>query len=219
MVDAGQITAVASSLGGVLFKVGIVIVLVGAAGLGAWVLNKRLKYKIPVEIFSFDSSGVPHSRSDKAGIFVDSRTNHKRFWFLGKKGYSVNPDSVKLLWTRQKGLLGSKIVQKAFFVQYGEKDIRPLNINLKQNPGIHPVIGEHDLNWFISEKARWDHIIFPKKFREWLPWIGLFFVGVIFLILFVVLLNKFEVLADVATSLKEAAHATAQAKTGQAILP
>lgn len=193
-------------------KTGLVMGFAGAAGIGMWILNSRLKYKFHCTTFTFDSSKNVITEFDRGGVFTEGRTNHKRFWMKKKKGYSFDPDQIKFV----AGPKGSK---QAFFVKYGEKDIRPLNMNLQPNPGVSVQIGEPDLNWFLSEKARWDKVIFPNKLLQWLPWIGLFFVGTIFLIIMVSLLNKFDILNDIAINLKESAAYIAQAKAGSAVLP
>lgn len=204
---------VAGTLGAV-GDIGFRVVIVLAFGMGglilAYFVNNYLKYNIPVRIFSFDAFGRPIQENTKGGIFVNTKTKHKRFWLKKYKAMNLDPDKIKPVPTGK-----GKVV---YLVRYSEKDWRYLNMNLSPNPGFSIDIGEQEVNWWLSEKARWEKIIFPDKLLAWLPWIGLFFIGIIFIIVVVTIFNKFEVFEAISTNIASAAESMAQAQSGQVIV-
>ena len=207
MVDVSGVLGAAGEIG---FRVLIVLAFGGGGMVLAWFINNRVKYNIPVRIFTFDGFGNPVQQKDVGGVFVNNRTKHKRFWLKKNKGMNLDPDKIKPI-SSGKGRV-------VYMVKYSEKDWRYLDMNLSPNPGFSVNIGEQEVNWWISEKARWEKVIFPDKLLAWLPWIGLFFIGIIFVIVVVTIFNKFEIFQVISDNIREAAASLAQAKTGQAVI-
>ena len=174
-----------------------------------WALIKYKRFsQFKVVIWGRDGFGQVVQTSDQAGIFVDKKTNNKRF-FLKKNNVGLDPDNVP-------------------YIQQGRKRVvYLLKTGLKNFSFIKPVIkddvfsvdvGEEDVNWAINAYERQKTSFAKNLLLQYLPFIALAFVSIIILILFIYFFKQFGVLKDVAVALADASRAFAQSQGGTVIL-
>ena len=197
----------------------IALIFIGGLCLGLWFgigYWKRWKYK--VVIFEKDGLGNAFKTSDVAGIFVDWRTNNKRL-FLKKANVGLNADNVPFIPDEK----GKKCI---YLARTGLKNFRFLSMNMLGENDFKIVVGEEDTNWAINAYQRSKSEINNNRWKEYLPWIGLVFVGIIFLVLMIYMIQKFGVFTEVSQNLvqvsqnvKEMAQALNAAKSGTTIVP
>lgn len=191
-----------------LWLVAIVIIVAGiifliVASVAVFFIYRRAKHPISCVVWEYDkSSNKLRETYDKAGIFT--KAGMKLFYLLkGKAG--LNPDNT----TYMENSKGKRI---AYLFKLGSKNYRFINPHFKSNPGFALTVGEEDLNWAISDYNRHKNVIEGKNLlMQILPWVGIFFVGMVFFILIVYIIQKFDVLADTAGSINTAADSLRQA--------
>lgn len=198
MVDVGAI-------GGQVVDVLYYVVIVGGIALTlsfiGWYAYRWKRYN-QFNVIWFDQDGISGG-SDKAGIFVDTKTKNKRF-FLQKANVGLDPDNVP--WKMMpSGLFGAK--RTVYLLRTGLKNFQFLFIDVKPNPGVSISVGEEDVNWAINAYERQKKVFAESLLIQLLPYFALAFVSIIILILFFQLFKNFDVLKDVALALKEAAQA------------
>jgi len=174
-----------------------------------YAILKWKKYKqFDCRIWEKDGFGQWRETTDGAGIFVDKKTQNKRF-FLRKNNVGLEPDNVPYIPAG-----GRKVV---YLLCTGLKNFRFIKINVG-NPNITLDVGEEDVNWAINAYERQKKIFNRDLFMQYLPFAILAFVCVIILIIFIYFFKNFDVLKDVAVALKEAAKEMARAKAGTVII-
>jgi hypothetical protein len=203
--------------GGIL----IIIILATIGSLIWWFYSQAKKWKQFVcIIFSKDAFGNAIREIDNAGIFLDKTTNMKRF-FIKKANIGLDPDKVKYIMStdgKTKYVYLRKYAPKNFafydLTKLLEKDNAQLSVT------------EQDVNWALQEFRKHkalDNKNFWNQYGTYIIW-G--FAVISTLVLFALLVQKFEILSSVAssisaaaTALKEAAQQLAVAKSGSQIIP
>ena len=190
-----------ASIGGTVLDIAIMIfsglIGCGIIGGGLWLYLKQKRYReYKCVIWERDGFGQLNETYDDAGIFVDKKTNNKRF-YLKKANVGLNPDNVPYIPSKRK------IV---YLLRTGLKNFQFIKPNVS-NPGITLSIGEEDVNWAINAYERQKKLFNQNVLLQYLPFIALAFTSIIILIIFIYFFKDFDVLKDVALSLKEAAQA------------
>lgn len=197
---------------GFLGLLGAVVV----AGGVAYVYLKRRKenkrYTVAVEILTVPKgSSQPIKKFDRGGIFFRSKPNLKRFWLKNHK-VGLNPDNVPFIFNDA----GGKIVT---LFQGGLSEWRYVDVQVNPNPGVIFAPGEEDVNWAIAAYREFKNFMPDKKtFLAQYGWIFLwvFTIGAT-MVLLIVLFNKFDVLASVASSMNAASQRLANAQLGTVV--
>ena len=192
----------------------IVVVVLGIGLLGAafWMFQLKKKYsQFKCTIWERDGFGQLSQKHDDAGIFIDSKTNNKRF-FMRKANVGLEPDNIPYVI----GHRGSKFV---YLYRTGLKNFAFIKPNISTNGRILLSVGEEDVNWAINAYERQKKIFSNNLLMQYLPFIALAFVSIIILVIFIYFFKDFDVLKDTALALGEAARALAAANSGTVILP
>lgn len=181
-----------------VFIFGILVFYIG------WRIRDYKRYKdYFVMIFNEDEWGQKDVKFDQGGIFVDKKTNNKKF-FLRYTG--VGMDFENLVYSH--GNNGKKIVMLSKKKDSEYQYVKP---EFKAKQGIEFSMGEEDLNWGLNsyEKAKTAYE-WRNKLLQFAPWMGLIFVGFVFLILCIYVLKQFDVLAQLGTSMEKTATILSQ---------
>lgn len=142
-------------------------------------------------------SQAPIEQIDDAGIFTDKKTGVKGLWLRKNRGVVFTPDKIPWIHSGK-----SKII---YALQVGLKNFIFIKPTIEDNQ-IKFNLGEEDLNWGIYEYRNSQKLLTEEPaWKQWLPYVGLFFVGFIFLFVVVLVIKKFDVMAEVAQAFKEAA--------------
>ncbi len=138
MVDLSGFASNAISLFIMVF-VGLILtaVVVGFV----WSYRKKKKYsQYSCVIFEKDGFGHLKCGRDQAGIFIDPKTNNKRFFMLKNK-VGLNPDNIPYIETGTK--------REVYLIRNGLKNFSFIRFNFdKHNPLIE--VGEEDVNWAVN---------------------------------------------------------------------
>lgn len=210
MALEGQITSVANAS----LNIGkiIVVMLLGlgtVAGLG-WLLVQWQKFgQFRCVIWSKDAFGHIRETYDKAGIFVDSRTKNKRF-FMRKGKAGLDPDNVPVVYNKK----GKAIV---YLYKSGEKNFSFLKPKINEN-NFSLEVTEEDINWALNDYQKAKIRFEQSKLLQFMPYIALAFVSIIILVIFIYFFKDFDVLVQVANSLREAAIEIGKAKMNSTII-
>jgi hypothetical protein len=193
----------------ILLIIGGVLITGGLAGLFIWWYLRWRRYsQFHVRIFERDAFGQLHVVSDRGGIFVDPKTNNKLF-YLQKAKVGLKPDNIPYIKDGN--------VKVVYMFKKGSQDYRFINFNIKDKE-LEPKITEEDINSALNAyqlyKAKYD----IKGFMEYMPYIMFIFTIVIILVLFIYLFKKFDVLASIASNLKEASKQLAMANNPTKII-
>jgi len=193
MVDLSGFASGAISIFIMIF-VGLVLT---AAIVGfVWMYRVKKKYsQFSCYIFEKDGFGQLKRYKDSAGIFVDPKTNNKRF-FMRINKVGLNPDNVPYIETNGK--------KEVFLYRNGLKNFSFINFNFdNHSPEIE--VGEEDVNWalnaFDAAKKRFSNSLIMQL----MPFFIIAFVSIIILIIFVYFFKDFGVLKDTAVALQAAA--------------
>lgn len=196
-----------------VFVIGFIIVIILAiVGVGAYMHFRRNLYnQYKCIVWERDGFGQLRMLFDDAGIFVDRKTNNKRF-FMKKANVGLEPDNIPYL----AGAGGKKYV---FLTRHGLKNFRFIKPNVDNNGLVTLKVGEEDVNWAINSYEKQKKIFQQNTLLAYLPFIALAFVSLVILVLFIYLFRNFGALTDAATALRDAAVALQQAQTGTLVLP
>lgn len=203
-VNTGQVQMVVITIITLLIVCGIGIAIF------FWVRHKKRYGQFSCVIWEKDSLGNRIEKIDKAGIFLDKKSGNKLFrsW---KYKIKVDPD---LVHYHYKG--NNKV---AYFLQTGINVFKPVKINISDNPGITYKLGEVDINWGLDEFNRYARIYQTQSlFLQYLPYMMVAVAGIIIIIMIYIVLQKFDVLASVAESLKAAASEINMARSGTTVI-
>lgn len=216
MVDISAYSSLALNAG---VMIGSIIIFAGVAvGLWfAWRIHKRYSQYLCV-VFEKDGAGQLVRSSDRAGIFVDSKTKNKRF-FLKKANVGLEPDNVPYITSHGGGMFTpSKTV---FLLRTGLKNFQFISFDVlvsKEQKSFDLHVGEEDVNWAINSYERAKTMFASSMLMQLLPWIALAFVGVVMMVIFVYFFQKLDVIKEMAVALKEAATQIAQARSGTLVV-
>ena len=183
----------------------VIIVLFALTGFGVWLFLKWKKYQqYKCIIWERDGLGNIRQYSDNAGIFVDKKTNNKRF-FLQRSNVGLEPDNVPYVIMDNKKLV--------YLIRRGLKNFQYIKPVISAE-GFEFKVTEEDVNWAINAYERQKKIFQENKFMQYLPFILLAFVSIIILIVFIYFFKEFGVLREVAVALRQTAEALVQYKSG-----
>ena len=157
------------------------LVIVIVLGIGAAAIYFIKKWYLYTEynciIFYRDGFGQMSYKRDSAGIFIDKKTNNKRF-FLKKSNVGLDPNNIPILPGKKKTVL---------LAQYGLKNFSYIRLDMDLDK-IKFTVGEEDVNWAVNAIERED-----KKWRvkdtllQYMPYISLAIVMIIILVMFIYL--------------------------------
>lgn len=203
-----EIASAGLNIGIVIFVIiiGVAVIVTSYFFYAKW---KRYQ-EYDVIVFEKDGFGQLVMKYDKAGIFVDRRTQNKRF-FMQKANVGLTPDNIPYITTSG----GKKIV---YLKREGLKNFFFIRLDIKDGM-VQLNVGEEDVNWAINAYERQKKVFGQDKLLAYLPFIILAFVCVVILIIFIYFFKDFGILKDVAIAFKEAAAIYAQAHSGTVILP
>ena len=199
----------------------VVIILASMGSLIWYFITQAKKWKQFVcVIFSKDAFGNAIREIDHAGIFLDKTTNMKRF-FIKKANIGLDPDKVKYIMSTDGK------TRFVYLRKYAPKNFAFYDLSKlldKDNPELK--VTEQDVNWALQEFRKHkalDNKNFWNQYGTYIIW-G--FAVISTLVLFALLVQKFEILSNVAsaissasTALKEAAQQLAVARSGSQIIP
>lgn len=191
------------------------ITLAGLGGIGTFLYLKWKRYnQYECVIWEKDGFGNVREYHDKAGIYVDKKTQNKRF-FMKHANVGLNPDNVpyvpgkkKTVYLMRTGLKNYRYVNMASFAK---KAISNNEINF--------IVGEEDVNWAINAYDRQKKLFNQNMLMQYLPFIALAFVSIIILVIFIYFFKDFAVLKETAVALREGATALAHAQSGTLVVP
>ena len=205
----GQVGGIASGFGTALIILIIVLATLTVVGVGLWAYLRHRKYNaFKVVLFEKDGFGQWQYKVDRAGIFLDRKTNNKRF-FLQKGQVGLEPDTIPYLTDAR----GKRVV---FLLRLGLKNFRFLRVNFIEPKPLFEV-GEEDVNWAINSYEKAKTRFSQTLLMQILPYAMLAIVSMVIMVIFIYLFKKLDVIADMAVTLKEAAQILVQAKSGAII--
>lgn len=187
----------------------ISVIFIGAMAFAAWYFaDKKKRYgQFKCIIWGRDGFGQTTETTDSAGIFVDRKTQNKRF-FLKKANVGLDPDNVPYIISGK-----TKVV---YLLKTGLKNFR--YIKPKVGEEFELEVGEEDVNWAVNSYERQKKTFGQNLLLQYLPFISLGFVSIVILIMFIYFFKQFPVLKETALALKEAATAFAQSQSGTVVL-
>lgn len=192
MVDVQNILSGVLGFGGVVV---VLILFVGLCVVGWFFFRNWLKYQqFNVIIFKIDALGNRDAFTDQGGIFLKS--GQKRFW-LKKCKSDITPDTIKYVKINGKNTV--------ILWQFSDNDFRVVDFSAS-NPtiGISATVGEEDVNWALNAYERGKKMFaWQGMLKEYMPWIALFFVGIIFVIIFIQFFKKLDLLPQMVNVMKE----------------
>lgn len=199
MVTLGGVSSIALNV--LILISGIVVF--GGITIGIIFASRHYKRYSQFNVMIFSNDNITGSL-DKGGIFVDNKTKNKRF-FLKKYNVGLEPDNVPFK------VIGKK--RWVFLFQEGLKNFKFCNIEIegKPTPGASISVSEEDVNWAINAYERQKKLFQQSALLQYMPYIALFFVSIIILVMFMYFFKDFEVLRDVAIALKETSQNTLRA--------
>ena len=212
MVEVSEAAKLMSGVGDIAVNILILLfglIFIGGVCFGLFLLVRRRKQynQFKCIIWGRDAFGQLTETTDKAGIFVDTKTKNKRF-FLKKAHVGLNPDNVPYI---QSGKV--KIV---YLLRTGLKNFQFIRPLIADNFSID--VGEEDVNWAVNAYERQKKVFGSSMLLQYMPFIVLAFVSIIVLVIFMNLFKKFDVLGEIAASMSQAATAMAQAQSGTVVL-
>lgn len=208
MVDTSVVSTIVLNIVVMLLSVlvvgGLVIVITFV-----WLRWKRYT-QFSCVIFEKDGFNNVNESYDKAGIFVDRKTQNKRF-FMKKANVGLDPDKVPYITAGKR--------KTVYLIRTGLKNFRYLNFRNVANDELEFIVGEEDVNWAINAYERQKRLFNQNAFLQYLPFIALAFVSIIILVIFIYFFKDFAVLKEAGLYMKEAAIALQHAKSGTTVIP
>lgn len=191
----------------VVIVVGGIIILGLLGGFGWWFRRWYRWRQYRCVVFQVDNEGMLLRQTlDWAGVFVDPKTGHKRFYVKNGK-VSLNADDVPVV----------PGTNRVYMVRQG-RDHRFLRFAHLNPRGVRLSIGEDDVNWGIETYERQKKMFDRTRLWQYMPYIMMGFVSVIILVIFIYFFKDFAVLKEVAVELRNAAHEIAQARAGTVVV-
>lgn len=175
----------------------ISVVALGIAGFFVVKNNKKYKQFICV-IYGLDGYGNRTITYDDAGIFIDGKTQNKRF-YMKKANVGLCPDNVP-------AIADSKHRKVVFLQQIGLKNFRFIKIGFnKANDFPVLEVTEEDVNWGVNAYEK------QKKFNnstlmQLIPYIALIMVSLVIMVVFIYFFKDFSKLENMAYALSDTAH-------------
>jgi uncharacterized membrane protein YqjE len=187
----------------------VVVGIIGAIYYLKWKSNLYSAYKCVV--WERDGFGQLRMLFDDAGIFIDRKSNNKRF-FMRKANVGLEPDNIPYL----PGSDGKKYV---FLLRTGLKNFTFIRPNIGPTGVVVLKVGEEDVNWAINSYERQKKVFQSNTLLAYMPFIALAFVSLVILVIFIYFFRNFDTLSQMAQSMDHAATVLAQAQTGTVVIP
>lgn len=168
------------------------------------------RYDTLVYIIEHASGDTLMISSDQGGVYVEKKTNNKRF-FLKKNDVGLNPDNIPYI-------INSKGQKAVFVLKTGLKNFHYLDMKFLKDLKFKVEVGEEDVNWALNAYEKHKKVFGETLLQKLLPYIGIALMGLFILAMIVVVLQKMNVLVEVAEAFKEVAKINAQAGSGTAII-
>lgn len=168
------------------------------------------RYDIICFIIERASGGIPIISQDTGGVYVDGKTNNKRF-YLRKNDVGLDPDNIPFV-------LNSKGQKVVYLLRFGLKNFKYINISLPSDNTYVMQVGEEDVNWAVNAYEKYKKVFGQSLLDKLLPYIGIAIFGMIALGIVFVLVQKFEVLQQLAVTFKDIAIINAQASSGTTVI-
>lgn len=203
-IDMTTITSIGGATTNILVIVFALIFLFAIGGFLYVVIQRRRRYS-EFHCHIWDKQG--HLSYDRAGIFVDKKTNNKRL-FLEKANVGLSPDNVPYKQHRNE-----KVV---YLLQTGLKNFQYITAETQGEFKI--TVTEEDVNWAINAYDRQKKLFNQSLLMQYMPFILLAFVSIIILIIFIYFFKEFKTLREFAVVMKETAQTLAQAKSGTVVI-
>lgn len=194
--------------------IGAIVLIGGLVFLSYLMFDQYKKYRqFTCVIFDKDGFGQWTITKDVAGIFT--KKNEKLFW-MKKFKVGLNPDQVPYLTDNtSKGFLKTK--KTVYLLKTGLKNFRFISFNIVP-PGVSLTVGEEDVSWAINTYEAHKNKFSTSLLKELLPWLGLAFVGIVFMVVMIYFFQKLDVLKDLATAMRDVSINIAQAKSGTTVM-
>jgi len=209
MVSVQSVSSTALNIGvivGVLLIVGAVLIIITLA-----VLKWKKYQQFDCIIFEKDGFGQLREKADKAGIFVDKKTQNKRF-FLRKNNVGLEPDNIPYISTQK----GKKIV---YILQTGLKNFTFLRFNIDTDIDKFKIsVGEEDVNWAINAYERQKKLFSTSLLMQLMPYIGIAFTSIIILVIFIYFFKGFGDLKVMAEALRDMSGHVENIKAGTTVI-
>lgn len=187
----------------------VVLALIGGA---YWMMMQKKKWsQFDCIVWEYDAFGQLHEKHDVAGIFVDKKTNNKRF-FMKAANVGLEPDNIPYI----KAPSGKS---RVYLLRTGLKNFRFIKPIVGKDGSISFSVGEEDVNWGINAYERQKKMFAGNTLLQYMPFILLAFVSLIILIIFIYFFRHFGDLRDAADAFREGAKFLAMVKTNTTILP
>jgi hypothetical protein len=166
-----------------------------------WWNNKKYK-EFHVVIFDKDSFGNPRESYDRAGIFLNKKTNLKLL-FLKKLKKGLNPNGIP--YTTSIGKDG-KVIKTIYLVKTGVSNHRFCKVTI-DNDILKFSVGEEDVNWAAQDYETITKTFGQTSFLEKYGGYILFIITIIIvMVILISLFGKFDILKDVAINLQATAE-------------
>ena len=177
-------------------------------------IRDKKRYDTNCIILEKCNNNLIHTK-DIAGIYVDNKTNNKRF-FLKSNNVGLNPDNVPFI-------IDSTGKKTVFLYKFGLKNFQYININADSFGALSINVGEEDVNWGINAYEKQKKIFGTTLLEKLLPYIGIALMGLFILGMIVVIMRDIKelmpLMKDLAEALKQTAIALAQANSGTTVIP
>jgi len=206
MADVSAFTGVAVNVG-MIILVGVFFIVM--AGVMAFLMAQYKKWsQFNCVVWGIDAFGQVVQKTDKAGIFVDRKTQNKRF-YMRKAKVGLDCNNVPYI-PAGKG-------KTVYLLQTGLKNFRFIKPDIAGDL-LRFDVGEEDVNWAVNAYQGQKKIFSQSMLMQYMPFIALAFVSIIILIMFIYFFKQFPVLKETAQALSEAAKAYSQSQGGTVVL-
>lgn len=204
MADISAITSLGMGALNLFVIIFIILFVGGLMGIAVFMYMKQRKFK---EFKCIIIDKYKRVSFDQAGIFVDKKTNNKRF-YMKKAFVGLDPNNVPYFVDA-----GQKYV---LLFKTGLKNFHFININI--DPKFELIVEEEDVNWAINAYERQKKLFQFNALMQYMPFILLAFVSLIILILFIYLFRQIGTIKEFMEVAKEIAVQLAQARSGTTVI-
>jgi uncharacterized membrane protein len=189
------------------FLIGTLIV--GVLAFVIWYNIKKKKYsQYKVEIFDRDSNGNVYKEYDRAGVFLDKKTN-LRLLFLEKYKSGLNPNNIPYVSSL---IIGGKLfkhketIRTIYLRRIGVNNYVFCNVTVGTE-GLKISVGEEDLNNAAQEMTKIRHMYNKESWlSKFAPYIMFVISMLLLMIVIISLSNKLAAVKDVAANMLRVAE-------------
>lgn len=195
-----------SSVSGPLVSAGVwlAVILIGGAivtVLALLYLNSKKYSQFVVRILERDGFGNVRESFDRAGVFVNKKTNNKRL-FLQRNRVGLDCNDIPYIPSIGKN---GKEIKTITLIKLGSKNYKIIRPDITDAGVLNYTVHEEDVNWALNEFDAAKKTFGQGSLIQYLPYIALIVVCVIIMIIFIYFFKSFDVLGQVAQSFDHAA--------------